>query len=280
MKHNWMKVDMKKWWFAFLVVVSAIPLAGTGVCATYDVTGAWDSTDYDHWNNCGEPNPGTEQSTEIIIQKSNNFTVITDDQTLTGTVNGNVYTGTETWWEEDGWVTATFTLTASSSTQYSGTVSWTWTGNEGSCSGGNKISATRRAQNTPTYDATGKWDYSESGLWNNCGDPNPLPGSGTDTLTQTGNRITVVDDQQRSSDGFVSGSTYTFVRSYPEESGTTSEVYTVTLSSGGTSGSGTCNWLWNDDYESCNGGWNFSYAKQQEEKVKGIPAIPLLLLED
>ena len=270
---------MKKCFPICAVLLMGIFLAANGFSATYDLTGEWDWTDYDHWENCGDDPEPDEQGTDIIIQNGNNFTVIANDHTLTGTVSGNVYTGTETWWEDGGEVTATFTMTASSSTQYSGTVSWTWTGNEGSCSGGNKVSSTRRAQNTPTYDATGKWDYSESGLWNNCGDPDPQPGSGTDTLTQTGNRITVVDDQQRSFDGFVSGSTYTFVRSYPEEGGTTSEVNTVTLSSGGTSGSGTCKWVWNDADESCNGGWNFSYVKQ-EEKVKGIPAIPLLLLDD
>jgi len=256
---------MKRCLLVCAVLFMAIFLAVKGFSATYDLTGEWDWTDYDHWDNCGgDPEPD-EQGTDIIIQNGNNFTVITSDRTITGNVSGNVYSVSETWWEEGGWVTVNFAMTASSSTQYSGTSSWTWTGNGESCSGGNKVSATRRAQHPPTYDATGKWDYSESGFWNNCGDPNPQPRSGTDTLTQTGNRITVVDDQQRSFYGFVSGSTYTFVRSYPEEGGTTSEVYTVILSSGGTSGSGISKWVWNDAYESCNGGWNFSYARQQEE---------------
>ena len=76
----------------------------------------------------------------------------------------------------------------------------------------------------------------------------------------------------------MNGSTYTFASSYPEDDGTTSDVYRVTLAAG--SGTGTGNWIWNDAYESCNGGWNFSYVKQQEEKVTAIPAVPLLLLDD
>jgi hypothetical protein len=281
MKHNRMEVDMKKWWFAFLVALSAILLAGNCLSATYDITGAWDYTISNYWNNCEDPIPETSQGIDIFMQNGDNFTHISLDRgTFTGTVNGNVYTAPWTFYEDGGWVTATYSLIASSSTQLLGTGNWTWSGEGESCSGGFQYSLTKQQQIPPTYNATGTWDYSESGLWNNCGDPNPQPGSGTDTLTQTGNRITVVDDQQRSFDGFVSGSTYTFVRSYPEEDGITSEVYTVTLSSGGTSGSGTSKWVWNDAYDLCNGGWNFSYVKQQAEKVTAMPWIPLLLLDD
>ena len=159
---------MKKWWFAFLVIVSAITLAENGVCATYDATGAWDFTDYDHWNNCGDPDPGTEQGTLIIIQKDNTFTLIFDDTTVTGTVNGNVYTAQVEFYEDGGWVTGTATVTFSSSTQASGTVNWTWSGSGQTCSGGQQISWSKKQQIPPNYDATGKWDYSESGLWNNC----------------------------------------------------------------------------------------------------------------
>jgi len=242
----------------------AIFLTAKGFSATYDVTGEWDSTDSAHWNNCGEPNPGTEQTVDIIIQNGNNFTVITDDGTITGTVSGNVYTATDTWYEEGGRITATFTVTASSSTQASGSVNWTWSDGVDSCSGGNQISMTRKAQNPPTYDATGTWNYSDSGHWNNCGEPDDPNSSGTATFTQSGNRITLVGDQQETYYGFVNGPNYTFARSYPEDNGITSEVYRVTLVSGGTSGSGTGNWVWNDDYWECTGGFNFSIVKQQQ----------------
>jgi len=76
----------------------------------------------------------------------------------------------------------------------------------------------------------------------------------------------------------VNGSTYTFASSYPEDDGTTSDVYRVTLAAG--SGTGTGEWVWNDDYGSCNGGFSFSLVKQQEEKVRAIPAVQLLLLDD
>jgi hypothetical protein len=230
---------------------------------TYDATGAWDYTDSGHWNNCGEPNPGTEQGTDIIIQKGDSFTLVTDEWTVTDTVADNVYSATRTFYEDGGWTTATFTVTASSSTQASGTVNWTWSGSGLTCSGGHQTSLTKQQQNPPTYDATGTWDYSDSGHWNNCGEPNDPPESGPATITQSGNRITVVDDQGRSYDGFVSGLTYTFVRSYPEDAGITSEVYTVSLTTGGTSGSGACDWVWNDDSDSCNGGFSFSLVKQQ-----------------
>jgi hypothetical protein len=253
---------MKRWFLVCAVLLTGIFLTVKGFSATYDLTGEWDWTDYDHWENCGDDPEPVEQGTDIIIQNGNSFTVIASDRTLIGTVSGNVYSITDTWWEEGGLVTVNFAMTASSNTQYSGTSSWTWTGDEGSCSGGNKVSATRRAQNPPTYDATGTWDYSDWNHWNNCPEPNDPPSSGTDIITQTGNRITVVADQQETLSGFVNGSTYTFASSYPEDDGTTSDVYRVTLAAG--SGTGTGEWVWNDDYGSCNGGFSFSLVKQQQ----------------
>ena len=270
---------MKRWFISCAVLLMGIFLAGNSLSATYDATGEWDITASAHWNNCGESNPGTEQSVGIIIQNGDNFTIIMNDRTITGTVSGNVYTATDKWYEDEGWTTGTFTVTASSSTQASGSVDWTWSDGVDSCSGGNQLSMTRRAQNPPTYDATGTWNYSDSDHWNNCGEPNEPPSSGTATLTQSGNRITLVGDPQETYYGFVNGPNYTFARSYPEDNGITSEVYRVTLVSGGTSGSGTGNWVWNDDYGMCTGGFNFSILKQ-EEKVKSIPGIPLLLLDD
>ena len=47
---------------------------------------------------------------------------------------------------------------------------------------GNAISA--------TYNATGKWFYSTSNVWNNCGDSN-YNESGSAEITQNGNNVTV-----------------------------------------------------------------------------------------
>jgi hypothetical protein len=52
-----------------------------------------------------------------------------------------------------------------------------------------------------------------------------------------------VDGQQVEYRGFLSGSTYTLIRSYLDNGGTVSEVITVDLSNGGT-GSGSCDWVW------------------------------------
>jgi len=106
---------MKRWFLVCAVLLTGIFLAGTGLSATYDITGEWDYTDYD--TDC-DGTTGTEQGTDIIIQNGNNFTLISDDRTVTGTVSGNVYTATATWYEEEGWVTATFKVTASSNIKY------------------------------------------------------------------------------------------------------------------------------------------------------------------
>jgi len=255
---------MKRCLVVCTVLLMGIFLAVQGFSATFDITGEWDSTASQHWNNCGDPNPGIQQSVDIIIQNGNNFTLIASDGTRIGTVSGAVYTGTDTRWEDEGWVTSIFAVTASSNTQASGNINWTWSDGVDSCSGGSDISMSRRAQSLPTYDATGTWDYSDRDHWNNCLEPNDQPSSGTRTITQTGNRITVVTDQQETLHGFVNGPTYIFATSYPEDDGTTSEVYRVTLAPGGMSGTGTGGWVWNDEYGSCNGGFSFSLVKQQQ----------------
>ena len=256
---------MKRCCFSGFIILLGIFLSQAGVTATYDATGEWNATVSGHWNNCGESNPGTERYAGVIVQNGNRFTLIIlmDESTVTGTISGAIYTTSDSYYEDGGWVNETCAVAAKSNSQASGPCNWTWSGSGESCNGGYNISMTKEAQNPPAYDATGSWDYSTSSHSNTCGDPPENSSSGTADITQTQNKVTMVDDRQVQYDGFVSGPSYTFVRSYSEEGGTTSEVYTLNLGAGGTSGSGTCTWVWNDPYDSCNGGFNISIAKPQ-----------------
>ena len=55
---------MKKCILVCAVLLTGIFLAGTGLSATYDITGEWDYTDYD--TDC-DGTTGAEQGTDIII---------------------------------------------------------------------------------------------------------------------------------------------------------------------------------------------------------------------
>ena len=250
---------MKNWW---LYLFSGFFFAGNVFAATYDATGNWDYTELNHWNNCAEPNPGTEQGTDTIIQKGDNFTLIGKRGTVTGTVSGATYTAVTMFFEDGGETTLTFRVTASSSTQADGDVTWTWSGFGETCEGGWTTSYTKQPQSPPLYDATGTWDYSDFNHSNTCNEPNELPVSEVITLTQNGNKVTVVDATRRVYDGFIDGAIYTFVGSYPEDGGTTSEIFTVPLKAGGTSGDGTGYWVWNDASGICDGRFNFTITKQ------------------
>ena len=54
----------------------------------------------------------------------------------------------------------------------------------------------------PTYDATGEWDFSTSNTWADPGCDPDNPDTGTVTITQTGNNVTLVshDDEGDTSD--------------------------------------------------------------------------------
>jgi hypothetical protein len=117
---------------------------------------------------------------------------------------------------------------------------------------------------TVSYDATGTWSYSTS---NNWVDPGPLgtcdanaDESGTSTVTQAGNSVTIVVDGT-TYNGNVVDANYTASASYPDSGGTVTETLTFTLSSS-TSGSGTVTWFWTDGLDSCNAGSDISLAKQ------------------
>jgi len=60
---------------AWLWLLFGLVPAGNALTATFEATGTWDYTDFDHFNNCGDPNPGTLQGTDVIIQNGDIFTL-------------------------------------------------------------------------------------------------------------------------------------------------------------------------------------------------------------
>jgi hypothetical protein len=91
--------------------------------------------------------------------------------------------------------------------------------------------------------------------------------------------VTAIDDQGVSYSGFIDGKTYSLVRTYPINGGRTSVIYLVTLGSA-TSGSGSAEFVWDDDCEDCWGQWTIVVSKEPAAKQKSLPGIPLLLLDD
>ena len=146
--------------------------------------------------------------------------------------------------------------------------------------GGHDFTLTKRPQNNPIYDASGKWNYTQSGFVENCvpSSTPPTP-SGFIQVTQTGNSVTAIDDQGVPYSGFIDGATYGLVRTYPEDGGRTSVVYLVTLNSA-TRGSGPVEFVWDDNCDDCWGQWTINITKEPAAKQKSLPGIPLLLLED
>ncbi len=85
--------------------------------------------------------------------------------------------------------------------------------------------------------------------------------TGTVTVTQTGNDVTLVDDDGYTWTGTVTGADYALSTSFPEDDGTITVNLSFTLSSS-TSGSGTVTWSWTDGTDSCNGGFDVAFTKE------------------
>ena len=273
-----MEETMKKA-IVLLSVLVGISLSSNVLSATYDATGIWTYTEHTPWNNCSEQHQ-PESGTVILIQTSDtSFIIVGDDFSKIGTINGAEYTFADNWCEDYGWIDETVIITLSSASTGSGTVSWIYHEGGYSCSGGHSLSLTKQAQSTPTYDATGTWDFTQSGFWTGCGSSTPPRDTGYFNVIQSMSKISTQDDQGASYSGFVSGATYYVVRSYLEDGGRTSVVYTITLTSN-TEGSGEAEFVWDNDCEECKGGWYISIIKQTVEEPKAMPWIPLLLLND
>lgn len=230
----------------------------------FDGTGIWDySQSYGNTNTCGEPNTPEPAGQVGVLQSGSSFIIFAGDASAQGTVSGNTYTFSDTWCEEYGTVTQTVTLNLSSDTDATGTVGWTYTEpGWGSCTGGHQFNLSKQSQAAPVYDATGKWNFTQSGLVDNCGDFPPPPASGYLEVIQTGNKITATDNLGHQYNGFVNGNQYNVVRSYlPQGGGRTTEWGMVTLTSE-TQASGMVEFVWDDNCDECWGNWNISLTKE------------------
>lgn len=246
--------------------------------ATYDATGLWVySLSGLSDNDCGEDTVKKSGQT-ILIQNGDIATLLLEGRTLSGSVNGSIYTFTDYFLQEGAYTSQTITLTLSSDASGGGDLTWTWAGNP-TCDGEGQISVDKQSQAPAVYDASGVWNSSKSDHGNNCEDqPNPPSEEGTFTVTQTDNRVTAVDNDAKNYTGWVNGSVYTFATSYSYDMATVTEVIGITLTSQ-ISGVGQARWYWNDADGKCDGTFNISILKQQASS-KLTPAIPFLLLDN
>jgi hypothetical protein len=268
---------MKNSVLTLMVACTVIFVSAASFAATYDATGKWNYSQSGLYNDCEDPN-NPESGETILIQNGDSASLLMGGRTLSGSVNGSTYTFIDYFFEDGGYTSLTITFTLSPSTSGSGNFTWNWSDGFFSCAGGGQLSVDKHTQAQPVYDASGMWNYSITGHYNNCGDPNEQPEVGTFTVTQTGNRVTALDNHGDSYTGWVSGSTYVFVTTYPDDGGITSDVNTVTLTSN-SSGSGSAVWYWNDIDWNCSGGYNILISRQQA--ANGLtPAVHFLLLNN
>ena len=115
-----------------------------------------------------------------------------------------------------------------------------------------------------TYNATGDWTVSTSNSWA-AGGCSPMDeDTSTATVTQTGDNITIVDNEGETYTGKVAGETYTFSGTFVTDDGFTVIMNgTFTLASE-TSGAGTVVWSANDGEDFCNGGFDLDLAKESQ----------------
>ena len=233
----------------------------------FDATGIWNySESYNNTNTCGEPNTPEPAGEVGLLQSGSTFVLIdatTRDWATEGTVSGNTYTFSDTYCEESGTVTQNVTINLTSDASGIGTVNWTYIEpGWGSCTGGHQFTISKQSQAAPLYDATGKWNFTQSGLEDYCGGFPAPPATGYLEVTQTGNKITATDNLGHQYNGFVDGNEYKVVRSYlPQGGGRTTEWGEVTLTSE-TQGSGKVWFAWDDNCDDCWGNWNISLTKE------------------
>jgi len=244
----------------FLSVLVVVFLSSYVTSLAYDATGTWNYTEHSHWNNCDYPQ--VPESGEVgILQTGSTFLIVDDDFSTYGNVNGNTYTYSDKFCEEGGVASVNVSITLTSETSATGTASWSWSGGGESCSGGHQITLSKQTQAEAVHDATGKWNFAQSGFSSNCGSATTPRSSGYFEVTQTGNKISAVDDKDDQYSGFVNGAQYAVVRSYLNEGGRETQWIIITLSSG-TQGSGTGHFVWDDDCDDCNGSWTIWVTKE------------------
>ena len=265
-----------------IALLAGIFLSNLIFAADYNATGLWDYSQTSHSNNCGEPNPGTTiYGLAGILQSGDSFLFVDlyEGFSTYGSINGATYNFIDYFCEDFGVVTTNAQFTLSSATRASGPVNWGWTDGQNSCSGGFQLDLTKQPQNTPIYDASGKWNYTQSGFdHQTCpsAPPHPAP-SGYFQVTQTGNSVTAVDDQGVKYDGFIDGDIYGLVTTKLVGQARTTTVYRIKLNSA-SKGSGDGEFVWDDNCTDCWGDWTIDVTK--EEDAKANPGMPILLLED
>jgi hypothetical protein len=250
----------------YLTVLVGIFMAMNGFA--YDGTGVWNYSAHSPVITCQAPYPGflLEDGEAGILQDGNSFLIVKEDLSTYGTVNGTKYTFSDEFcydqYDPDGYIVVKNEITLTSATNGTGKVSWDYY--EGSvkwCSGNHMLDLTKQSQTAPLKDATGKWNYTQTPIANNCDEPGSLNPSGYFTVTQTGNKITAVDNENAMYSGYVSGNEYAVVRSYSEKGGRTTEWLILTLTSK-TEGAGEGKFVWDDDCDYCGGRWSISATKE------------------
>ena len=114
------------------------------------------------------------------------------------------------------------------------------------------------------FDATGLWNYSQSSHTNNCGEPNPIAGSGVVGILQSVDSFLFVDlDEGFSTIGSISGARYNFSDKFCEDFGVTTTNVAVTAASA-TQAAGPVNWTWTDGQDSCSGSFQIDLTKQPQ----------------
>jgi hypothetical protein len=243
-----------------VLILSILYCSPSALGATYNATGVWRYSTSNHWSTCpeGPGAPGTRFT--AIAQNRNTFRFVDVNGIHRGKVSDAIYTCIISYPEDEGTATESIVFTLSSDISGAGTVTWTWTDGEYSCSGGSDISLTRMPA-VATYNATGIWRYSTSNHWSTCPEGPEAPETRIIAVTQNRNTFRFVGYKGIQA-GLLSGATYTCLISYPQDDGTTTESIVFTLTSD-TSGSGATRWTWTDGEYSCSGGYRISLEKVQ-----------------
>ena len=245
------------------------------VAATYDATGTWTISYTNNWVNPGTAecdNQPNYSDTIILTQTGDNVMAVdnSDGTSSSGTVSDANYKFSSSFTIDDGNATVMINVYASSSTHASGTRTWDWTDGTYSCNGGSDVSLTKHGEGgvvglPPDYDATGTWELSFTDNWVDSGNTSCDPDTNrTDIvdIIQNGSSVTIYDNfDEMIYAGGVYGGVYLPYDSYPDDSGTSTEVLNFSLSSS-TAGSGIRTWSWTDGTEYCNGEANVSLVKQ------------------
>ena len=257
------------------VVSSIFILANFVSAATYDATGGWFLSVSNGWTDGGVDCPLEEGTTTIpatINQIGDNVTLVVHeyavDKTYNGTVIDNNYNLTAFWILDGDEVTVQVTFTLLSSTSGTGQVviSIFDPVAETTCEKGMDITLTKQGA-APTYDGTGEWKYSTSNIFTGS-EPgcNPVdPVISTATVTQIVNNVTLVAHDPEGDitfTGSASGDIYSLTTTFPEDGGTMTINMIFTLSSIN-SGTGKVRYTWTNGVNTCTGGFDITFTKQQ-----------------